>query len=284
MANRLFQTVIHQMQSALQERKAGIIDETGNIIACTDVNDIGASRELAASRAKEIGDAIIVENVTYRRIGVRNRSEFVVFCSGSDEFSKSMVEVLSVAFGQIKQFYDEKYDKNSFIKNILEDNIMPGDIHVKSKALHLNLEAPRLAFLIRTNNDEFSAHEMIEGLFPDKNKDFVISMNETDVVLIKLVEENMTDKDFEKIALALKSFEFKVTGNTGFINSQATAGGISTSEFSDKTLMSKKHHGLFACGEILDIDGDCGGFNLTWAFASGILAAKSAINFLGEFK
>ncbi len=96
--------------------------------------------------------------------------------------------------------------------------------------------------------------------------------------------DSLSDKDFEKIALALKSFEFKVTGNTGFINSQATAGGISTSEFSDKTLMSKKHHGLFACGEILDIDGDCGGFNLTWAFASGILAAKSAINFLGEFK
>lgn len=94
---------------------------------------------------------------------------------------------------------------------------------------------------------------------------------------------SLADKDLEKIAFALKAFEFKVTGNTGFINSQATAGGISTSEFSEKTLMSKKHSGLFACGEMLDIDGDCGGFNLTWAFASGILAAESAVKFLGEF-
>ncbi len=96
--------------------------------------------------------------------------------------------------------------------------------------------------------------------------------------------KTLTDKDCEKVASALKAFEFKVIGNTGFINSQVTAGGISTSDFSDKTLMSKKHYGLFACGEILDIDGDCGGFNLTWAFASGILAAKSAVNFLGEYK
>ena len=69
-----------------------------------------------------------------------------------------------------------------------------------------------------------------------------------------------------------------------FKNSQVTAGGISTGEFNDKTLMSKRHNGLFACGEILDIDGDCGGFNLTWAFASGILAAESAVNFVGDNK
>lgn len=203
MANRLFQTVIHQMQSALAGRKAGIIDENGVIIACTDVNDIGTSREVAALRAREIGDSIAVENITYRRIGVRNRSEYVVFCSGTDDFAKSMVEVLSVSFAQIKQFYDEKYDKNSFIKNILEDNIMPGDIHIKSKTLHLNLESPRIAFLIRTDNDEFSAHETLEGMFPDKNKDFIISMNETDVVLIKTVDEDTPQKEFEKIAASI---------------------------------------------------------------------------------
>ncbi len=203
MANRLFQTVIHQMQSALAGRKAGIIDENGVIIACTDVNDIGTSREVAALRAREIGDSIAVENITYRRIGVRNRSEYVVFCSGTDDFAKSMVEILSVSFAQIKQFYDEKYDKNSFIKNILEDNIMPGDIHIKSKTLHLNLESPRIAFLIRTDNDEFSAHETLEGMFPDKNRDFIISMNETDVVLIKTVDEDTPQKEFEKIAASI---------------------------------------------------------------------------------
>ncbi len=86
----------------------------------------------------------------------------------------------------------------------------------------------------------------------------------------------------EKIAFALKCFKFKVTGNTGFINSQVSAGGLSTSDFFVKTLMSKKYGGFFACGELLDIDGDCGGFNLAFAWASGMLAADSATRYLGE--
>lgn len=88
------------------------------------------------------------------------------------------------------------------------------------------------------------------------------------------------DADFKKIAKVLKNFEFKILSNTGFLNSQVSAGGISTDEFDSKTLMSKRYRGLFAAGEILDIDGDCGGFNLSWAWASGTLAAESAVGML----
>lgn len=203
MANRLFQTVIYQMQSALAGRKAGVIDETGAVIACTEVAEVGSMRELPAARAREVGDALVIDGVAYRRIGIRNRSEFVVFCSGSDEFARSMVGVLCVSFSQIKQFYDEKYDKNSFIKNILEDNIMPGDIRVKARALHLPMESYRVAFLIRTMDDEFTAHEMVAGLFPERSKDFVIGMSETDVVLIKSVREDVSFKELHKIASSI---------------------------------------------------------------------------------
>lgn len=91
----------------------------------------------------------------------------------------------------------------------------------------------------------------------------------------------LNDKDLVNIAEALKSFKFKVLGHTGFNNSQVTAGGLSTLDFESKTMMSKIVPGLFAAGEILDIDGDCGGFNLKWAWCSGILAAKSAVEYIG---
>lgn len=90
----------------------------------------------------------------------------------------------------------------------------------------------------------------------------------------------LSEKDFEKIAHSLKNFCFKVISNTGFLNSQVSAGGISTSEVEGTTLMSKRYPRLFLAGEILDVDGDCGGFNLSWAFASGALAAESAVNSL----
>lgn len=91
---------------------------------------------------------------------------------------------------------------------------------------------------------------------------------------------SLSKTDIERITNTLKDFRFKVTSNTGFLNSQVTAGGLSTKEFHEKTMMSKKIKGLFCAGEILDIDGDCGGFNLAWAWSSGMLAAESAVNYL----
>lgn len=88
--------------------------------------------------------------------------------------------------------------------------------------------------------------------------------------------DTLTDKDYEKLAYNLKNFSFKVISNTGFLNSQVTAGGLSVENFDNKTMMSKKYPRLFAVGEILDIDGDCGGFNLSWAWSSGIIAGKAA--------
>ena len=57
---------------------------------------------------------------------------------------------------------------------------------------------------------------------------------------------------------------------------QVTAGGVITSEFNSETMESKLVPGLYACGEVLDIDGDCGGYNLQWAWSSGVLAGRNA--------
>jgi predicted flavoprotein YhiN len=62
----------------------------------------------------------------------------------------------------------------------------------------------------------------------------------------------------------------------GMDSAQVTAGGIRTEDFEDATMESRLVPGLYACGEVLDIDGDCGGFNLQWAWSSGILAGRSA--------
>ncbi len=76
------------------------------------------------------------------------------------------------------------------------------------------------------------------------------------------------------LAVLAKDFRLPVTGVSGFESAQVTAGGIKTSEFDPRTLESRLVPGLFACGEVLDIDGDCGGFNLQWAWASGLLAGR----------
>ena len=89
--------------------------------------------------------------------------------------------------------------------------------------------------------------------------------------------EVLNDNLIDRIAKIIKSFDFKVLDTTGFVNSQVTAGGISTDEFEATTMMSKKYDRFYAVGEILDIDGDCGGFNLQWAWSSSFCACDNIL-------
>lgn len=86
--------------------------------------------------------------------------------------------------------------------------------------------------------------------------------------------EELDEVKLKKITSVIKDFGFKVTGNNGLLNSQVTSGGILTHQFNSKTMESKSNKGLYTVGEILDIDGDCGGFNLQWAWSSAAAAAE----------
>ena len=85
---------------------------------------------------------------------------------------------------------------------------------------------------------------------------------------------DVTDDELKAIARACKTFVLPVRGTEGFENAQVTAGGVRADEFDPQTLESRLVPGLFACGEVLDVDGDCGGYNLQWAWASGRKAGR----------
>lgn len=89
---------------------------------------------------------------------------------------------------------------------------------------------------------------------------------------------NISDKQISVLSDNIVGFEIEVCGNNGFDNAQVTAGGIRTEEFNCQTMESLKCKGIYAIGEILDIDGDCGGYNLQWAWSSAAAAAEGICN------
>ena len=84
----------------------------------------------------------------------------------------------------------------------------------------------------------------------------------------------LTDRQLEALCRQVREFTLPITGTCGFDQAQVTAGGLRTGEFDPRTMESRLTPGFYACGEVLDIDGDCGGFNLQWAWASGRLAGR----------
>lgn len=86
----------------------------------------------------------------------------------------------------------------------------------------------------------------------------------------------LTDRQLAAVCDTAKAFTLTVVGTQGFGGAQVTAGGIATDEVDSRTMQSKRMVGLYLLGELLDVDGDCGGFNLQWAWASAYAAACDA--------
>ncbi len=108
---------------------------------------------------------------TFKAFGSRQRPGYAAFVSGADPDARRYVKILAVAMDNIKQYYDEKYDRGNFIKNVILDNILPGDIYLKSHELHFDSDVSRVCLLIKVNDkNEVSAFEVLQNLFPDKNK------------------------------------------------------------------------------------------------------------------
>ena len=132
MSNRLYQGVIHQMRDAT-DRMIGVIDEGGVVIACSELAKIGETRIGIREEMSYSGDTVVLNGYTYRAIGQGSKLDQIVFVEGDDKTAASTASLIAISLSNIKNLYDEKYDKCSFIKNIILDNILQSDIYIKGK-------------------------------------------------------------------------------------------------------------------------------------------------------
>ena len=203
MSNRLFQGIIHQMKDAV-DRVIGVLDENGIIISCSDLAKIGGTRQGVRDELSYTSETVMSGGYTYKPIGSGAKTEYIVFVEGEDKQAERLAAILSISLGSIKGLYDDKYDKASFIKNVILDNILPSDIYLKSKELHFSNDVMRIVMLIKfIGKNEIIPYQMVQNMFPDKNKDYVISVGESDIVLVKEVKPNYDTRAIEKIAQSI---------------------------------------------------------------------------------
>ncbi len=203
MSNRLFQGILHQMSDSI-DRTVGVIDDSSTIISCSDPARVGERSDYLFSDFSDIPNCFSRDGYTYKVFGSEPNPEFAVFVAGTDESSVRLCNLLAVSFSNVKLYYDEKFDRCNFIKNIILDNILPGDIYIKARELHFSTDVTRVVLLIRvlTVND-ISVYDVIQNLFPDKQKDFVFNISESDIVLVKEIKAGIETSDLEKLARSI---------------------------------------------------------------------------------
>ena len=203
MSNRLFQTVIHQMKDVVG-RTVGVIDDNGIVIACSELPKIGESKQRIREELSYSSDGMVYDGYTYRFITASGKNECIVFVSGDDTHAAKMAELLSISLGNIKSLYDEKYDKGSFIKNIILDNILPSDIYIKSNELHFQNEERRAVIVIKFQSiSELPPYEIIQNIVTDRTHDYVINISEQDVVIVRELDEETEIEEIERFAAGL---------------------------------------------------------------------------------
>ena len=200
MSNRLYQTLLHQMKDVVG-RTIGIIDENGIVIACSELSKIGESKQRIREELAYSTDAVIYEGYTYRYISTNEKNDCICFVEGGDTHAGSMAELLSIFLGNMKSLYDEKYDKGSFIKSILLDNILPSDIYIKSNELHFSNDEHRIVFVVKfQSSSSVPPYEIVQEIISGNERDYVINISEQDVVIVREVTSEVDVKDMEDYA------------------------------------------------------------------------------------
>ncbi len=206
MSGRIFQNVVLQLKENT-DRTVGVIDGEGMVIACSELPMIGQRwAEYVPVINSAAGGMISSDGKTFKALtGWGNQFDYAAFAFGDNEVSKTVCAMATVSLNAAKAYYEEKHDRGAFIKDIISDNIMLGDIYMRAKELRVSADIPRGVFVIRSlKKGESIPTDVIQSLFPDRQSDFVLSVGEGDVVLIRQMPEGAGVKELNKIAVSIE--------------------------------------------------------------------------------
>ncbi len=249
MSSRLFQSVVLQMKDCT-DRTIGVLDDQANIIACTDLSLIGQSVGSNINDLMAMSDVNTVNGYTYRVVGSRIKLEHVCFVKGTDQVAESVSGVLAVSLGALKEYNDEKYNKINFVKNVMLENILQTDIYAKSKEVRFSDGVPRVVILIRLlDRTEIFAYDIIQSLFPEKAKDFIINVGENDIALVKEVKPSIEVRDLEKLAHSIVD-----TLNSEFYTRAVVGIGSVVESIRDLPRSYKEAQVAIEVGKVFDVE------------------------------
>ena len=201
MVAKLFQGILLEIKDKVPF-VLGVVDENGTVVSCTELKYIGEPI-LSAPEFFSCGlENARMDGRTFYRLSDFNNSSFALFASESSDVADTVCKITAVAIANSKQLFDEKHDKVTFIKRVILDNILPGDIYIKSREMNFKSVASRIVYLISTvPGRDISVAEILSGMFTDRQNDFVITINEKEVALVKSFGE---DEPFDPVKLGEK--------------------------------------------------------------------------------
>ena len=198
-SNQVLQNTLEGLKE-ISRTEFCIIDTDGKTLASTysefeiQPQDIQAFVESQAASQ-------LVKGYQYFKVCDDYQLEYILVAHGEDEDTYMVGKLAAFQIQSLIVAYKERFDKDSFIKNLLLDNLLLVDIYNRAKKLHIDIEVRRVVFIVETNREKDGNElEKIRSLFGGKSKDFVTAVDEKNIIVVKELAENETYDDLRKTA------------------------------------------------------------------------------------
>ena len=198
-SNQVLQNTLEGLKE-ISRTEFCVLDTEGKVLASTFADFSIATQDVQAFVESQ-ADSQLVKGFQYFKVCDDYQLEYILVAHGDDEDTYMVGKLAAFQIQNLIVAYKERFDKDSFIKNLLLDNLLLVDIYNRAKKLHIDTEVRRVVFIVETNRDKDGNElERIRGIFGGKTKDFVTAVDEKNIIVVKEVGENEGYEEMNKTA------------------------------------------------------------------------------------
>lgn len=201
-SNQILQSTIEGLKS-ITKKELTVLEPEGDLLATTE--GLKTAREITIP-AGDFEDGIAFNGHLFYKIVGNGEVEYVLAVKGIGEDAATLAKIAVFQLQGLMVAYRERYDKDNFIKMLLLDNLLLVDIYMRAKKLHIDNNIPRVVYLIESDNDKDvndSVIDIIRGIYPTKNRDFITAVDEKNIILVKDVSGDSSRAAIEKTAMTI---------------------------------------------------------------------------------
>ena len=199
LSNQIIQKSLDELK-AITKIDLEVYDLEGTKIAGTS-SEMEVEPHIIRIFAESAAETQELDNKWFMKVQEEGRDLYVLIASGDQQHAYQVAKIEVSQLEALILAYKEKYDRNNFFQNLILDNLLLVDIYNRAKKLHLDVEAKRIVYLVETKvESESIVKEMLRSLFSQQTGDFVTSVDERNIVLIKSLRKEDTEEEIQQTA------------------------------------------------------------------------------------
>jgi carbohydrate diacid regulator len=199
-SNQILQSAVDGLKN-ITRKDITIVEREGKVSAATETNMIQGIATIVDNFIQSQAENQLIQGNQYFKVLDNGIPEYIIVIRGEDEETYRVGKIATFHIQSLMMAYKERFDRDNFIKNLLLDNLLLVDIYSRAKKLRLENNVRRVVYLIETAIDtDMSAVEIVRGIFPDKQRDFVTAVDEMSIILVKELSEREGTSEIEHTA------------------------------------------------------------------------------------